>query len=273
MLSVSQFQKIVLNYYASYGRSFPWRKTKNPYKILVSEIMLQQTQAPRVVEKYSSFLKRFPTIEKLAKASTISVLKEWQGLGYNRRGLNLKHLAEEVVKNYGGIIPKNYKQLISLPGIGPATAGDLLAFAWNKPTVVIETNIRTVFIHHFFKDKVNIWDKEIIPLINKTLYRKNPRQWYWALMDYGAYLKKTLPNPSRRSRHYARQSPFKGSNRELRSKILKYLLLYSRQSLNTIAKSLETDREVIQKNLITMEKEKLIQSKVQEKIKLFSIAS
>lgn len=273
MPSVSQFQNIVLDYYASHGRSFPWRKTKNPYNILVSEIMLQQTQASRVIEKYNSFLKRFPTIEKLAKASTISVLKEWQGLGYNRRGLNLKRLAEEVVKNYGGTIPKDYEKLLRLPGIGPATAGDLLAFAWNKPSVVIETNIRTVFIHHFFKDKTNISDKEITPLINKTLYRKNPRQWYWALMDYGAFLKKTLPNPSRRSRHYIKQSPFRGSNRELRSKILKYLLLYSKQPLSTISSSLEASPEMIQKNLIAMEKEKLIKVTIKNKVKLFSITS
>lgn len=273
MSSVSQFKKIVLGYYHSQGRSFPWRKTKDPYNILVSEIMLQQTQAPRVVEKYNSFLRRFPNIEKLAKASTTSVLKEWQGLGYNRRGLNLKRMAEEVVKTYKGKIPKEYETLISLPGIGPATAGDLLAFAWNVPNVVIETNIRTVFIHHFFKDQTNISDKDILPLIKKTLDNNNPREWYWALMDYGAFLKKIIPNPSRRSKHYNRQSPFKGSNRELRSKILKYLLLYQKQSLDTIAQSLETNPELIAKNLVTMEKERLVKVVTKGKKRHYSIAS
>ncbi len=271
MPSPVSFKKTILDYYKQNGRSFPWRKTNDPYKILVSEIMLQQTQAPRVIEKYHSFLKRFPTIKKLAKASTASVLREWQGLGYNRRGLALKNLAVEVMKKYNGTLPKKYDELISLPGIGPATAGDLLAFAWNKPAIVIETNIRTVFIHHFFKDQTNISDQAIIPLIKKTLDKKNPRKWYWALMDYGAFLKKTLPNPSRRSRHYTKQSPFRGSNREIRSKILKYLLLYKKQSLVTIAHSLSLSPEIIQKNLIIMKKEKLISSVKKGNDTLFSI--
>ncbi len=270
-MSPALFKKIVNNYYKQHGRSFPWRKTKDPYKILVSEIMLQQTQVSRVIEKYYSFLQRFPTIEKLAQASTTSVLREWQGLGYNRRGLALKRLAVEIVKKYKGKLPKTYDELITLPGIGPATAGDLLAFAWNKPAIVIETNIRTVFIHHFFQDQTDIADKDIIPFIKKTLDKNNPRRWYWALMDYGAFLKKTLLNPSRRSRHYIKQSPFQGSNRELRAKILKYLLIYRRQPASIIAKSLTADLKVVTKNLITMEKEGLIKSNLKANTTVFSI--
>ena len=209
MPSIAKFQKEVLAYYAASGRSFPWRKTRDPYKILVSEIMLQQTQAPRVIEKYTSFLQRFPTIEKLARAPRTKVLKEWQGLGYNRRGLALKNTAEIIMSDFKGKIPKDYNALLSLPGVGPATAGDIMAFAWNIPAVVIETNIRTVFLHYFFPEKNSVPDNELLPLITKSLPADNAREWYYALMDYGAMLKKKLPNPSRRSRHYAQQSPFK----------------------------------------------------------------
>lgn len=275
MPSIKNFQTTVLNYYQNHRRIFPWRQTKDPYKILVSEVMLQQTQAPRVIEKYQSFIQRFPNITALAKASTTAVLKEWQGLGYNRRGLALKQLAEIVIQKYHGKLPKNYDELISLPGVGPATAGDLLAFVWNKPAIVIETNIRAVFIHHFFKDQTNISDQAILPLIKKTLDITNPRRWYWALMDYGAFLKKAYPNPSRRSRHYTRQSPFQGSNRELRSKILKYVLTYKKQPADYIAKSLNADIAHVEKNLRTMVKEGLLKQttpKAKNSSPLYSIA-
>lgn len=271
MPSVKAFHKIIKDYYRQHGRSFPWRKTKDPYKILVSEIMLQQTQAPRVIEKYTSFLKRFPSVTILASARTTAVLQEWQGLGYNRRGLALKKAAEIIVEKYKGSVPKSLEALMSLPGVGPATAGDILAFAWNQPSIVIETNIRAVFIHFFFKDSVNIPDSEILPLIKKTLDKTNPRDWYYGLMDYGAYLKKTQINPSRRSKHYTSQSPFAGSNRELRSKILKYLLAYSKQPIENIIESLSIDKENIEKNLIIMVKEGLLEQRIYRKKIYYSI--
>ncbi len=255
---MKQFKATVWSYYRKNGRHFPWRETKDPYNILVSEIMLQQTQAPRVVDKYNEFIKAFPDVFLLARAPLKKVLRLWQGLGYNRRAANLHKAAKEIVSQYQGKFPRNYDSLIELSGIGPATAGDIMAFAWNKAVVVIETNIRTVFIHHFFKDKKDIHDKNILPLIEKTLDKKNPREWYYALMDYGAHLKKTLPNPSRRSLHYTKQSPFKGSNRELRSKILKYYLLYGKQSNNIIAESLNARLEDIENNIKTMKKEGLL---------------
>ncbi len=220
--------------------------------------MLQQTQAPRVVQKYEEFIKKFPTIKSLAKARLKTVLKLWQGLGYNRRALNLQRAAQEIVKVFKSRFPKDTKTLQSLPGVGPATAGDIMAFAFNKAEVVIETNIRTVFIHHFFKDQKNIHDNDIIPLIKKTLDHTNPREWYYALMDYGAMLKKTIPNPSRRSQHYTKQSPFKGSNREIRSKILKYTLFYGKQKPEIISEALSIDKKIVTKNIITMRKEGLI---------------
>lgn len=271
MPSVKAFQKIIKDYYRQQGRSFPWRKTKDPYKILVSEIMLQQTQAPRVVEKYISFLKHFPSVTSLASAKTSTVLQEWQGLGYNRRGLALKKSSEIIVEKFKGTVPKSFEALISLPGVGPATAGDILAFAWNQPSIVIETNIRAVFIHFFFKDSVNIPDSEILPLIKKTLDKTNPRDWYYALMDYGAYLKKTQTNPSRRSKHYTPQSPFAGSNRELRSKILKYILVYTKQPIENIIESLGIDTEKIEKNLVVMIKEGLLIKRIHRKKVYYSI--
>jgi len=272
MPSVAKFQKIIKDYYKAHGRHFPWRTTTDPYKILVSEIMLQQTQAPRVVEKYNSFLARFPSLNSLAKARTTSVLKEWQGLGYNRRGLALKKAAEIIVKNFRGKIPSSTQALLSLPGVGPATAGDLQAFAWNQPSIVIETNIRAVFIYFFFTGQSSVPDSEIMPLIKKTLDTHNPRDWYFALMDYGAFLKKTQPNPSRQSQHYRPQSPFLGSNREIRSKILKYILSYPHQSLETISESLAISKEIIEKNLTTMAKEGLLNYKIQDTKKYYTIA-
>jgi len=197
--------------------------------------MLQQTQVTRVISKYKEFLKRFPSFQSLTSASLSDVLKTWKGLGYNRRGLNLKRAAEIIVKKYQGKIPKDPKELIKLPGIGPHTAGSILAFAYNFPIPFIETNIRSVFIHFFFKDKTKIHDRDILPLVEKTLDKTNPREWYYALMDYGSHLKKSL-NPSKRSLHYVRQAPFKGSHRELRSKILSYILLESTRDLKTISR-------------------------------------
>ncbi len=261
-MNTQTFKKIIWKYYRKHRRKFPWRNTRNPYRILVSEVMLQQTQAPRVIPKYISFLKKFPTTQALARASLHSVLTEWQGLGYNRRALYLKKCAETIEKTsahggYDGVFPKDFKLLCTLPGIGPATAGDMLAFAWNIPVPVIETNIRSVFIHFFFQKKENVHDKEILPLIEKTLNRENPREWYWALFDYGAYLKETA-NPSTRSKHYTKQSPFKGSLREKRSHILKELLEES-QTIEHLQKHTPYPEKVIIKILDDLEKEGLVE--------------
>jgi A/G-specific adenine glycosylase len=152
------------------------------------------------------------------------VLALWQGLGYNRRALALKRLAEDVVSKYGGELPRDVEALSSLPGIGKTTAGEILAFAFNVPSVFIETNIRRVFIHAFFDGEDDVKDTEILPLVEATVDRENPREWYWALMDYGSMLKKNVENPNRRSAHYTRQTPFEGSDRRIRGLVLKRLL-------------------------------------------------
>jgi A/G-specific adenine glycosylase len=215
------FQKIVYTHYAKNKRNYPWRTTTDPYKILVSELMLQQTQTDRVVPKYLVFIKTFPTIKKLANATTADVIRHWQGLGYNRRALYLKKCAANVVTEYKGIFPKKETDLQKLPGIGPYTAAAIMAFAYNKPAIVIETNIRTAYIFHFFTDATDVSDSELIPIIKKTLDKKNPRVWYNALMDYGAAVKREHGNLSRKSKQYTKQSTFKGSEREVRGKILR----------------------------------------------------
>jgi len=217
------FRKTVLDYFTTHGRSFPWRETTDPYAILVSEIMLQQTQTARVADYFPRFMRQFPTIESLAAAPLRAVLSLWQGLGYNRRALFLKRCAEALVERYRGVFPQTIGDLISLPGIGPYTARAVLVFAFNQPHVIIETNIRAVFLHHFFPRRDNVPDREITPLVEKTLDRGNPRQWFFALMDYGSHLKEIYRNPSRRSAHHTVQPPFEGSNRQLRGAILRCL--------------------------------------------------
>ncbi len=190
-----------------------------------------------MLPKYTSFLKKFPTFKKLAAASTADVIREWHGLGYNRRALNLKRAAQIIVEKYKGSVPAVYSELVELPGIGPYTAGALIAFVWNTPAVMIETNIRSVYIHHFFPTK-KVSDATLLPLIEQTLDTKRPREWYYALMDYGSCLKKSVGNASRASAHYKKQTPFKGSNRQLRGAILRELT----QGNKTIASLVKTTR-------------------------------
>jgi A/G-specific adenine glycosylase len=234
---VERFRGVIYRHYREHRRDMPWRRTHNPYHILVSEIMLQQTQVERVVGKYGEFLDAFPDFETLARASWPQVLGVWQGLGYNRRALALKRLAQAVMETCGGRLPESEKDLRTLPGIGPATAGAVLAFARGQPVAFIETNIRRVFLHFFFAGQEGIADREILPLVTQTLDRTRVREWYYALMDYGAALKKTGPNANRRSAHYARQSPFAGSHREVRSLILKVLLQGPVSSLEKLAQA------------------------------------
>lgn len=208
------------NFYKKNKRAhLPWRKTKDPYKILVSELMLQQTQVSRVLIKYDSFLKKFPTFEVLASAPLSDVLKEWQGLGYNRRAKFLHQTAKIVMGEYTGRFPKDPAVIETLPGVGHYTARAVVAFAFNIPVVCIETNIRTVFMHFYFKDKETISDKEILPLIERDLKKSKmePRDFYAALMDYGSYLKANGVRINNKSKHYTKQSKFEGSIRQKRA--------------------------------------------------------
>ncbi len=228
--AIRRFREKVQRYYRSNGRDFPWRRTTDPYRILVSEIMLQQTQADRVVDGYERFVRAFPHVEVLARAPLRGVLRKWQGLGYNRRALMLKRAASDVVAHHNGSVPRGIDELVKLPGVGPYTAAAVAAFAFNKPVVMIETNIRSAFIHHFFPRRRNVADAEILPLVERTLVRGDARQWYSALMDYGAYLKRSVENPGRRSRHHHVQGTFAGSRREVRGKVIRALVASPRLS-------------------------------------------
>lgn len=221
---IKKFHQTIHDFYNQNRRDFAWRSTTNPYRILVSEIMLQQTQTERVKIKYVEFLKAFPNFKALAEAPLAKLLSVWQGMGYNRRALSLQHTAQRVINEFKGKLPSDPNILITLKGIGPNTAGSIAAFAFNSPTIFIETNIRTVFIYYFFPNKKEIHDDELLPLIEQTLDKTNPREWYYALMDYGVHLKKMYKNPSRRSIHHTKQSKFEGSDRQIRGAILKIVL-------------------------------------------------
>ncbi len=226
--AVAAFRAVVLDYYKAYGRhNLPWRLPErsgsfDPYKILVSEFMLQQTQVPRVLPKFTQFIARFPSFVTLAGAPLSDVLQAWSGLGYNRRAKFLWQTAQIVQRQHNGRLPDTLANLVSLPGVGPNTAGALLAYAYNKPVVYVETNIRTVFIHHFLSSQQAIDDKVILELAARAL-AADARSWYWALMDYGTHLKQSVSNLNALSKHYHKQSAFKGSKRQVRGQVLKAL--------------------------------------------------
>jgi A/G-specific adenine glycosylase len=267
---IQKFQNIVLNYFTTSGRGhLPWREKINPYKVWVSEVMLQQTQVDRVIPFFKNWMSHFPNIQTLANASQVEILQHWKGLGYNSRALRMKKCAQVITEQYGGVFPREKSIIETLPGIGPYTAGAIIAFVYNHPTVIIETNIRRVFIHHFFNDREHVTDQEILDLVEKTLPEKDFRTWYWALMDYGSYLGRTLNilgkkyNPNVQSKHYHKQSKFTGSDRQIRGKILE-ILLQEKNNTITITKlkrgigELTIDNERVQKILNQLQEENFI---------------
>ncbi len=225
-LTHAQFRERVLEFYDREGRHhLPWRENPNPYRVLVSEVMLQQTQVDRVISFFLRWMEHFPSIHDLARANQREVLRLWQGLGYNRRALALHRSAQEIVQHWGGEVPPAYNDLLSLPGIGPYTAAAIRNFAFQEWTPFIDTNIRRVFLYHFFSREHAVPDERILAKVARVGYERDPRVWGYALMDYGAMLKKTLKeNPNRRSRSYVKQSSFRGSHRELRSALIRILI-------------------------------------------------
>jgi A/G-specific adenine glycosylase len=248
----------MFSYYKQYGREFPFREKIDPYHVVVSEVMLQQTQTGTVSEKFLNFIRLFPDFEALAKAPLKKVLKAWQGLGYNKRAIGLQKTAKLIVKEHHGKVPKSRKTLKTLPYIGKATSGSILAFAFNKPEPFIETNIRRVFIYFFFPAKKKVSDADILPLVDKTLDRENPRKWYYALMDYGVMLKQRHPELTKRSSKYRKQKPFKGSNREVRGKLLKSFLSGQGLTEEQVLQKLPFDARRIKKVLKQLIKEGFI---------------
>jgi len=272
-VSTKKFGKIINDFSRTRRRVFPWRPPElrikkdetaaEPYRVLVSEAMLQQTQVSRVCEKYEAFIKQFPNVRALANAPLSLVLRAWQGLGYNRRALHLQGAAREILRTHKGEIPRGREALETLPGIGPATACAIRAFAFNEPEIFIETNIRSVFIHFFFGPRptglgpvplANVRDVELLPLIEKTLDRRNPREWYYALMDYGTMLKKQHKNPSRRSTSHVLQKQFKGSLRQARGAVVRAVLEHP-HSLLELKKSLRLESDKVEQAVLGLTEE------------------
>jgi A/G-specific adenine glycosylase len=221
---LDHFVATVWDYGRELYRDLPWRDTRDPYEVLVSEVMLQQTQVSRVLDYWPRWLERLPSVDSLSAAPTSLVLSLWQGLGYNRRAVNLKRAAEICSEQHGGTLPRTHDELLALPGIGPATAAGVRVFAYNQPDIYIETNVRAVVLHELFPQDDGVPDRVIADVLAQTCDVSDPRGWYYALLDYGAYLKRTVPNPSRRSKVHARQSAFEGSRRQKRAWLLRAVL-------------------------------------------------
>ncbi len=185
----TDLQERLLDWYRTNARELPWRRTRDPYRILVSEVMLQQTQVDRVIPKYQEFLRHFPTIDALAAAPTADVIRVWSGLGYNRRAINLQRTAQAVVARHACAMPEDLAALQALPGIGPYTAGAIACFAYEQDVGFLDTNIRRVLHRLFFGPELpderatmrelRDWATQIVP-------PGQGYQWNQALMELGA---------------------------------------------------------------------------------------
>lgn len=255
-MDIRAFRKMVWAHYAAHGRhDMAWRKKISPYRIFISEVMLQQTQVARVAEKFPLFMKAFPGFKALAASPLGDVLAVWQGMGYNRRALYLKRTAEKIMAEHGGKLPRDIALLEGLPGIGPATARSIAAFAWNSEEAFIETNIRSVFLYHFFKGRSGVSDAVVMPIVARALVKGRSREWHWALMDYGTHLKREVGNISRNAKGYAKAKPFKGSDREVRGAIVKVLASGRPASVVAIAKASGMARERVASNIENLVRE------------------
>lgn len=222
-MDVTDFRELIWQKGRELYRDMPWRRDTRAYYVLVSELMLQQTQVDRVIPKFEAFIAEFPDERALARATLADVLGLWQGLGYNRRAKYLHEAAKKIVNDFSGIWPVTLQGLQQLPGVGPNTAGAMMAYVYNKHTVFVETNIRTVYFLHFFENTENVSDHEIRLKLEQTLDAEHPREFYWALMDYGSWLKRSGVRNISLSKHYQKQSPLEGSVRQVRGQIIAVL--------------------------------------------------
>jgi len=270
MMKQSNFSTTIRHFYRTHGRPFPWRETSDPYAITLSEIMLQQTQTARVLPYYTRFLTRFPNWESLAQAELSEVLTLWQGLGYNRRAKNLLTLAREVIARFEGKLPADEELLKSLPGIGNYTAAAIMVFAFRKKAVLVETNVRTVILHHFYEAHARVEEREVMCTVSATLPRTKFREWYYGLMDYGVHLKSQHGNLNVKVNSYRKQSAFKGSRREVRGAIIRVLVTEGRAlSPSVLIKNLKPfTKEAIFREVSQLAKEGL----VMERAKRISLA-
>ncbi len=229
-MSLDDLIETVLGYYATHRRILVWREHINPYWILVSEVMLQQTNVSRVTVMFPEFVRKFPTMKRLADAHLREVMSAWQGMGYNRRARYLHETARVIMRDHRGIVPDDSHILVTYPGIGDATAHSIVCFAYDKPVSFVETNIRSVLLHHLYDGVSHVSDRDLMTHIDalqeKIQQRGNisHRDWYYALMDYGSHLKKIVDNPNRRSKHYVKQKKFEGSDRQIRGMLIRQYL-------------------------------------------------
>jgi A/G-specific adenine glycosylase len=252
---ISAFRTDVLAFHREHRRDLPWRETRDPYAILVSEIMLQQTQVPRVLPRYPEFLAAFPGFAALAAAPLAAVLDEWSGLGYNRRALNLKRISEMVVSDHRGLLPRDPAELTAFPGIGDATASAIATYAFGAFAPFIETNVRAVFLDRFFAGAEGVPDRMLRPIVVSTWDPDDPREWGYALMDLGTHLKRSRPNPSRRSNHHVKQSRFVGSDRQARGAFLRALVREGALSTAVLAEEAGVDEGRAARLLEDLERE------------------
>ncbi|MDR0558499.1 MAG: A/G-specific adenine glycosylase [Treponema sp.] len=260
---IKRFKAEVHSYYEQYGRTFPWRERTAPWGVLVSEFMLQQTQTERVIPYFERWMSRWPSPEALHTASLEEALSEWVGLGYNRRCRFLKDCARVITEDYGGHVPETPDILCSLPGAGAYTAGAIACFAYNYPSVFIETNIRAATIHFFYDahSPRAVSDREIFSILEAALdgeTRKNPRLWYWALMDYGTNLKKLHVNPNRRSAHYAKQSKFEGSLRQIRGGVVRALAQEGASTIESLLRKTAAQKQELYRALDGLQKDAIV---------------
>jgi A/G-specific adenine glycosylase len=257
--ALKQFSDYIWRFYREHGRSFPWRDTVDPYRILLSELMLQQTQTERVLPKYQFFLDTWPDFSSLAKATLLEVLSAWKGLGYNRRAVALRTIAQES-ENYGWTLPSDYDKLLELPMIGPATGAAIMAFSFQKQALYLETNIRRVLIHQFHAGEEKVKDRQLLQELDLLLdLQHDYKHWYYGLMDYGVYLKKQIVNPNRRSAHYTRQAKFENSNRQIRGMLLSVFTEQGPQDIKSLCQQLPFAPERIQACLDSLKDEGFIE--------------
>ena len=221
---LAAFRADVWAHFRANRREMPWRDVDDPYAVLVSEVMLQQTQVSRVLVAYGRWLEAFPDVRTLAEAPLPAVLERWQGLGYNRRARGLKRSAEESIARWSGRLPDDLEALRTLPGVGPVTAAAIVNYAFRRPAPFIETNVRAVYLDRFFPGVGQVPDRALRPIVEATWDRDDPRGWGYALMDLGVHIKQRGPNPSRRSSAHRRQSAFEGSRRQARARLLRAVL-------------------------------------------------
>jgi len=184
----TSFHHALMNWFSKAARDLPWRHTRDPYCIMVAEVMLQQTQVDRVLPKYEAFITRFPTLQALADAPTAEVIRLWSGLGYNRRAVNLQRAAREIVERFDGVFPRDVATLLMLPGIGPYTAGAIACFAFEQDVAFMDTNIRRVIRRALTDPAVTVKDRDLLALAQSALPIGRSWMWNQALMELGSLI-------------------------------------------------------------------------------------